>query len=300
MREQPKVIVGGGSAYPRIFDFRPHARDRRQGGRVPDGGHGALRRAGRGRRASLAGAARARRDDDHAQDAARTARRPDPVHSRSLPQASTAASSPASRAARWCTSSRPRRWPSRRRCSPSFAAYAAQIVANAKVLADGAGGRGLPHHLRRHGHAPDAGRCLPEGHSGQRGGERAARGRHHGEQERDSVRHQSADEAERHPHRHAGADHARHEGAGDEARSPAGSRRRSRSATTRRRWRRFAARCWSWRSSSRSTAGCARASPLLRNTNFVLFHSALEPSSADVVNPAVLMAECTLAEAVRA
>ena len=55
--------------------FRPHAADCRQGGRALPGRHGALRRAGGWRRASFAGAARAYRDLDHAQDSARAARR---------------------------------------------------------------------------------------------------------------------------------------------------------------------------------------------------------------------------------
>jgi glycine hydroxymethyltransferase len=41
---------------------------------------------------------------------------------------------------------------------PEFRDYAKQVVANAKVLADSRGR--LPHHFRRDGHAPDAGRCL--------------------------------------------------------------------------------------------------------------------------------------------
>ena len=36
LREKPKVIIGGGSAYPRIFDFAAHAPDRGQGGRAAD------------------------------------------------------------------------------------------------------------------------------------------------------------------------------------------------------------------------------------------------------------------------
>ena len=54
-----------------------------------------------------------------------------------------------------------------------------------------------------------------EGHARHRSRARARRGRHHRQQERDPVRHQPAHEAQRHPHRHARADHARHEGAGD-------------------------------------------------------------------------------------
>ena len=51
--------------------FPPLPRDRRRGRRVSDGRHGAFRRAGRGRRAPLAVPARACRDHDHAQVAAR-------------------------------------------------------------------------------------------------------------------------------------------------------------------------------------------------------------------------------------
>ena len=60
---------------------------------------------------------------------------------------------------------------------PSFKDYARQIVANAKVLAETLASRRLPHHFRRHGHAPDAGGCVRQGHARQRGGEGAGRGR---------------------------------------------------------------------------------------------------------------------------
>ena len=78
-RERPKLIIGGGSAYPRIIDFARMRQIADKVGRHLPGGHGALRRAGGGRRASLAGAARADRHLDHAQDAARAARGHDPV-----------------------------------------------------------------------------------------------------------------------------------------------------------------------------------------------------------------------------
>ncbi len=74
-----------------------------------------------------------------------------------------------------------------------------------------AGRRRLPHHLRRHRHASHAGRCFLQRHAGQRSGEGAGRSWNHRQQECDSVRHQSSDEAERHPHRNPGPDHARHE-----------------------------------------------------------------------------------------
>ena len=75
---RPKLIIAGWSAYPRQLDFERVPGDRRRGRRLPDGRHGALRRAGRRRAAPLAGAARARRHDDHAQDARRPARRRHP------------------------------------------------------------------------------------------------------------------------------------------------------------------------------------------------------------------------------
>jgi glycine hydroxymethyltransferase len=64
LREKPKVIIGGGSAYPRFWDF---ARIR----------HGAHRRPGGGRRSPLARAPRAHHHHHHPQDPARTPLRPD-------------------------------------------------------------------------------------------------------------------------------------------------------------------------------------------------------------------------------
>ena len=67
--EKPKLIIAGGSAYPRFIDF---PRIRAGGGRsrrVFHGGHGALRRP-RGRRSvPQSAAARPRGDHDHPQDA---------------------------------------------------------------------------------------------------------------------------------------------------------------------------------------------------------------------------------------
>ena len=71
------------------------------------------------------------------------------------------------------------------------------------------GGRGLPRGLRRHRHAPDAARCVLQGPARQGSGAGARPRAHHRQQERHSVRHQSADESERHPPGIAGGDHAR-------------------------------------------------------------------------------------------
>ncbi len=73
---KPRVIIAGGSAYPRQIDFARVPADRRCGRRLSDGRHGAYRRPGRGRRAPVAVPACPCRDVDDAQDAARPARRP--------------------------------------------------------------------------------------------------------------------------------------------------------------------------------------------------------------------------------
>ena len=116
-RERPKLIIGGGSAYPRIIDF---ARMRQIADKV-----GALYLVDMAHFAGLvAGGAHPSpvphahdRHHDHAQDAARTARRNDSVQSRTTPRPSTKLCSPECRAARWCTSSRPRQCASAKPCS---------------------------------------------------------------------------------------------------------------------------------------------------------------------------------------
>ena len=75
---RPKLIIAGGSAIPRQIDFAPLPRDRGLRRRVPDGRHGALRRARRRPPAPEPGAARPCRHHHHAQDPARPARRHDP------------------------------------------------------------------------------------------------------------------------------------------------------------------------------------------------------------------------------
>ena len=65
-QERPKLIIGGGSAYPAHHRFRPHAPDRGQSGRALSGRHGAFCRARGWRRASFAGAPCADRDHHYA------------------------------------------------------------------------------------------------------------------------------------------------------------------------------------------------------------------------------------------
>ena len=72
----------------------------------------------------------------HPQDAPRPARRLHPVARPSTPPPSTRRCSPARRAARSTTSSRPRRWRSARPPQPEFTEYAQAVVANAAALAE--------------------------------------------------------------------------------------------------------------------------------------------------------------------
>ena len=226
------MIVVGASAYPRMFDF---ARIRAVADEV-----GALVMTDMAHIAGLVaagvhpspGAAFRLRHDDHAQDAARAARRHGAVpgavregpRSRGVPgragrpadahhrgqgrvlQGSADAGVPDVPAA-----DRQERGAARRR----------------------AGAGRVPPRQRRHRQPPDARRrVLARPHrQGRRG--RARPRRHHGEQERDSVRSAPADDRERHPHRHAGGDDARHARSRRWTRSPRSSRACSRRPTTR-------------------------------------------------------------------
>ena len=76
---KPKMIIAGGSAYPRIIDFARFRADRRFRGRDFPGRHGAFFRSGRRRGASESVRVRRHRHLHHAQDAARPAQRHDSV-----------------------------------------------------------------------------------------------------------------------------------------------------------------------------------------------------------------------------
>ena len=76
---KPKLIIAGGSAYSRAWDFKRFREIADSVGAYLHGRHGAFRRPRRRRRACLAGAACARDHHDHAQVAARPARRLDAV-----------------------------------------------------------------------------------------------------------------------------------------------------------------------------------------------------------------------------
>ena len=74
VKERPKLIIAGATAYPRIIDFAAMRAIADEVGRAPAGGHGPHRGPRGRRRAPDADPARARRLDDDAQDAARAAR----------------------------------------------------------------------------------------------------------------------------------------------------------------------------------------------------------------------------------
>ena len=92
---------------------------------------------------------------------------------------------------------------------PEFKLYARAVVENAKALADTMVSGGLRNRRRRHRQPPDARRPAPEEAHGQgrRSGPRARP--HHLQQERRSVRSGKADGDVGHPHRHAGLHVAR-------------------------------------------------------------------------------------------
>ena len=75
---KPKLIIAGGTAYSRIWDFRRFREIADAVGAYPHGRHGAFRRARGGWRPSIAVPPCPCRHLDHAQVAARAARRPDP------------------------------------------------------------------------------------------------------------------------------------------------------------------------------------------------------------------------------
>ncbi len=72
--------------------------------------------------------------------------------------------------------------------TPEFVAYQKQVVANAQALGESLQAGGLPRRLRRDRFASVTGGRFRQGRARQGSREGAGRGLHHGEQERDSVR----------------------------------------------------------------------------------------------------------------
>ena len=100
LRDRPKLIIAGGSAYARIIDFAAFRERRRRGRRLLPGRHVPLLGAGGGWRVPVAGAARPRHHHDDPQDAARPARRDDPLRRGLRASRWTSRCSPGTRAAR--------------------------------------------------------------------------------------------------------------------------------------------------------------------------------------------------------
>ena len=132
-RERPQLIVGGGSAYPRIIDF---ARMRQIADKVGRSIWSTWRTspAWLPGRASLAGTARARGDHDYSQDAARTARGHDSVQI-GLRRGRRKVVFPGMQGGPLVHIIAAKAVCFREAMQPSFKDYARQVVANAKVLA---------------------------------------------------------------------------------------------------------------------------------------------------------------------
>ena len=118
-KEQPKLLFAGGTAIPRTIDFAAFGEIAREVGAVFVADIAHIAGLVAARRAPLAGAGRRRRLDDHAQDAARSARRHADVQGRARRRRSIARCSPACRAARTTTPPPASRSRSRRRRPPS-------------------------------------------------------------------------------------------------------------------------------------------------------------------------------------
>ncbi len=92
---------------------------------------------------------------------------------------------------------------------PEFRAYQKAVADNAKVLARNPGRAGPRDRHRRHRLPSDAGRSSPQARHRQGGRGEPRAGAHHREQERDPVRSGEARRHLRHPARHPGRHHAR-------------------------------------------------------------------------------------------
>ena len=156
------MITAGASAYPRIIDFRQHARDRRVGGRAALRGHGAHRRAGRGGRAPQPRAARGFRHHHHAQEPARPARRHHPVQGEIRRKEIDSQVFPGIQGGPLMHVIAAKAVCFHEALQPGFKTYQRQVVINAKALAARHGAQRLPHRLRRHGQPPHARRSAPD------------------------------------------------------------------------------------------------------------------------------------------
>ncbi len=212
---RPKLIVAGASAYPRILDFARFAAVAEEVGALllADIAHIAgLVAAGS---APFPRPARGGRDEHHAQDPARTARRAHPLPRVPTPRPSTKTSFPGFQGGPLMHVIAAKAVAFHEALQPEFKAYQAQVLANARVLAAELSGHGLrlvsggtDNHLM----LVDLG---PLGITGREAETWLDDGGDHREQELDPLRPAAAGGDQRHPDRHPRADHAGHARGGD-------------------------------------------------------------------------------------
>ena len=241
--------------------FPPLPRDRRRGRRLSDGRHGAFRRPRRRRRASEPVPARPCRDHDHAQDAARPARRHHPHQRRGTGEEDQFGGVP--RHAGRPADARHRRQGGgvRRGAAAVVQALREERRGERQGAGRNAEGPRPRYRLRRHRHASHAGRSAQEAPDRQGGRGRARPRPHHLQQERHSVRsgkaHRHVGRAARHAGRHDAR--LRHRRVPPDRRADRRSARcavaKGRRARMRRRKPACATRSGVWSAGSRSTRG---------------------------------------------
>ena len=146
-REKPKLIIGGGSAYPRIIDFPRMRQIADKVGASALDRYGPFRRPGSWRSPSFAGTSRAPGHHHHAQDVAGPSCRHD-----SLPAAICRSGGrsvfPGQQGGPLVHVLAGKAAAFREALEPEFKQYAEQVVVNARVLAETLMQRRLPRHFR--------------------------------------------------------------------------------------------------------------------------------------------------------
>ena len=97
----------------------------------------------------------------------------------------------------------------REAATPEFVAYSRQVLANARTLARRLAGSGIPDRLRRHRYASAAGGRVRQRHSRQGSASGARARQHHRQPQRDPVRSESSLQSQRHALRQSRGHHAR-------------------------------------------------------------------------------------------
>ena len=157
-KEKPRAAVGGRHRLLAPLGLRGDGVDRARGGRAVLRGHRAHRRADRRRRAPVAGPARRRGHDHDAQDAARAARRHDPVPRRARPAAIDRAVFPGLQGGPHVHNTAALAVALREAAQPAFKEYAKQRGRERPGHRRGADGARLRRRLGRHRQPPDPGR----------------------------------------------------------------------------------------------------------------------------------------------